>query len=154
MFDLLSLALGLGLGLIIFSVSWLLFQWPETRRLRLHLEDREDMAKELATRREREEQYKKDIEDRDRRLASMDSALAQANKEADQYQAMAKAAKEALEKEGTESKNANIVQIMNLANQGKSQREIQLEVFGYEGGAAYRFVKHVLEGGANGNTTQ
>jgi Skp family chaperone for outer membrane proteins len=150
MFDFLSVVLGFGLGLIFFSGSWLLFQWPNTRKMLMENQDRKDLIKKNNELRQWRENARADIVDRDRRLASMDSALAQANKEADRYQAMAKAAKEALQKEG--SKYADIIQIMNLADQGKSLNEIQNAVFGYTGGHAYKTVKDVLGTNGNGDT--
>jgi S-DNA-T family DNA segregation ATPase FtsK/SpoIIIE len=47
-----------------------------------------------------------------------------------------------------EPANDETARILDLHTQGKSKRQIQLEVFGYEGGAAYRAVSEAI-----GNTT-
>jgi chromosome segregation ATPase len=143
----LSFAFGFGVGLIVFAGAWLLFQWPETRRLKLHLEDREDMVKELSQLREQLKQAKGDIADRDQRLAAKDAALAQANDAASTYKAQAEAARQALEDADQVDDHAvKVRRILALADENRSRREIEETVFGYTGGHANRVVSEVLDG--------
>jgi hypothetical protein len=151
MTDFMWFMLGMGVGLIIFSGSWLLFQWPKTRKLMMQNQDRKDMIKENNELRKWRENARAKISDFERKTLVFQDKISLLEKQSNTYKAQAQSARKALEDalEDADDVDDNAVKvrtILDLSDEGKSQREIQQAVFGYVGGHAYDVVTGVLNG--------